>query len=1112
MIEYRAVHQFHSGTAVGDAITNQMFELQRLLRELGLESEIFAEHIAPGLQDRIRSVHGYGGSESDLLLLHHSMGYDAFDDVISLPNDIVTVYHNVTPEQYFDNEVTRRHIRLGREQLMALARRSLFGIADSNFNRREMLAVGFRRVEVLPVRVDFTEFADVNIGTGVRSNDWLYVGRIIGNKCQHDLVTAFAHYHRTFDQEAQLLLIGDTAATDYVDVVRSEAERLGVADHVIIMGKVSDKLLRSAFAGAGVFVSVSEHEGFGVPILEAMAAGVPVVAYGAAAIPETMSGAGIMLHTKDPAVVAASVQAIQSDPELRQRLIGRQLARIEQVRSFDSRALLRRVIDRAAGVAVPLEIQIQGPFETSYSLAVVNRQLAVGLDRSPRQAVSIYATEGPGDYEPAEEDLERHPEAAALFARSAQVPFPDVVIRQMYPPRVIDTPGGITCEYFGWEESRVPDSVVADFNRYLDGVGVMSAFVRDVLRDCGVNIPIRVVGNGVEIPDPTAEVEAPELVDLRSFTFLHISSAFPRKGVDVLLESYYAAFDGTSDVSLVLKTFPNPHNQVAEVLDRLRSAHPNPPDVRWIDRDLDDREIEALYGLADCYVHPARGEGFGLPVAEAMAAGVPVISVAYSGLADFVSEETAVTIPYTLEQAQTHLDLEDSIWAEPDGDTLTLELQRMVDDADGHAVRARVAAARELITTRFSWDAAVGRWEEFIADLEDSAEIQRVAMVTTWNSRCGIAENTRYIVEHSRHVFDFDLFADIDAAVIDPVVDLGVSRTWKDRWTPDLSGLEDELRLTDAEVLHVQFNFGFFEFQRMADLIERQLEKRGVVVTLHRTRDYDDRGELLTLRQIASTLSKVDRLIVHQESDARFLAEMGLQENVTVVPIGAAVPPELSPEDVRASLGLGSRPVVGTFGFLLPHKGTLELVKAIDPLRDEFPDLLLLALCARYPHVESKEYEAQIRAEIAARGMEDTVLLMTEYLSDDVARTLLRGTDAIVLPYQETGESSSAALRFILPLGRPVVVTDAPIFTDSRDALLVVAGDPLSIEDGVRRVLMDSDLQRDLAHRSAMEARRFRWARVVADHREIYTAAKRAGRARRLSRSPTRISTFEGTG
>src|ERR1700728_3990908 len=140
----------------------------------------------------------------------------------------------------------------------------------------------------------------------------------------------------------------------------------------------------------------------------------------------------------------------------------------------------------------------------------------------------------------------------------------------MPPPRVIDTPGGITCDYFGWEESRIPDAMVADFNAYLDGVGVMSEFVRDVLRDSGVNIPIRVVANGVEPPDPTATVEAPELRGLRGCTFLHISSAFPRKGVDVLLRSYFDAFDGESDVTLVLKTFPNPHNEVGDLLERLR--------------------------------------------------------------------------------------------------------------------------------------------------------------------------------------------------------------------------------------------------------------------------------------------------------------------------------------------------------------------------------------------------------------------------------------------------------------------------------------------------------------------------------------------------------------
>jgi len=1098
MKRYTAVHQFHSGTARGDAVTNQMLELQQHLQEMGFHSEVFAEHLAPGLEDRIHSIHGYSGSETELLLLHHSIGYEAFDDVMALPNDIVAIFHNVTPEEFIENEVLKHYIRVGREQLAVLAHRALFGVAVSNFNRREMLAAGFRRVDVLPVRVDFTDFAPADGPRQRQSGDWLFVGRLIGNKCQHDLVTAFSIYAKSFDPEARLVLVGDDSATDYVQVIRRQAERLGVADRVVMLGKVSDAQLRVAFAAAGIFVSLSEHEGFGVPILEAMAAGVPVVAYGAAAIPETMGGAGVLLRTKDPAVVAATVRSVLTDPDLQKRLVERQFVRIEQLGRFDIRRLLQRVVDRASGWTPPLEIQVQGPFETSYSLAVMNRRLALGLDGSAGQAVSIYATEGPGDYRPDPADLARYPAATALYERSSEVPFPDVVLRQMWPPRVIDTPGGITCEYFGWEESRIPRAMVDDFNRYLDGVGVMSRFVRDVLRDSGVDIPIRVVGNGVEAPDPEATVDAPELADLRGFTFLHISSAFPRKGVDVLLEAFFAAFDGRSDVSLILKTFPNPHNRVAEIITALRARHASPPDVRWIDRDLDQRELEGLYNLADCYVHPARGEGYGLPVAEAMAAGVPVISVAYSGLADFVSEETAVTIPYRIEPAQTHLDVPDSVWAEPDGEALAEAMRRLADDPDDPEVADRVGRARDLIATHHSWDAAVGRWEEFIADLEDTAGTLHVAMVTTWNSRCGIAENTRYIVQNSRDTIEFEIFADVDAELIDPLADAGVVRTWKDRWTPDLAGLEDALRVTDAEVLHVQFNFGFFEFHRMADLIERQLGTRGVVVTLHRTRDYDDRGELLSLGQIRTTLEKVDRLIVHQQSDADHLAELGLSENVTVIPIGAAPPPAVSPSEVRQVLNLGSRPVVGTFGFLLPHKGTLELLRAVDALRVEFPDIVLLALCARYPHVESKEYEDQLRAEAAARGMEENVLLLTDYLPDEVARGLLRGVDAVVLPYRETGESSSATLRFILPLGRPVIVTDEPIFADSRDALLVVdPDDPLGIESALRRVLSDPEMAADLAGRAAAQAHRYRWQRVVADHREVYTAAQRAGRARR---------------
>ncbi len=1094
-----AVHQFHSGTGEGDAVTNQMFDLQRQLRLLGYRSEIFAQHLDAGLTGRIRPVTSYAGSSSELLLVHHSHGHDLLDDIVALANPIVAVYHNVTPERYFTNDQVRRYIRIGREQLGVLAHRSLFGVAVSNFNRREMLKAGFRRVEVLPVRTDYSSFAAASRARDGRSRDWLYVGRIVGNKCQHRLVRAFAAYQRNFEPAARLVLVGDQSDGEYVERVREEADRLGVADRVILRGKVSDRDLCAAYAGAGAFVSLSEHEGFGVPLIEAMAAGVPVIAYGVAAIPETLGGAGILLRTQDPGTVAATVHAALSDPGLVDRLQKRQAVRVAQVQSFNTVRALQRIILRAGGERLPLEIQVQGPFETSYSLAAMNRRIALALDEQPDVAVSIYATEGPGDYEPGADDLARHPRAATLHARSRDVPFPDVVIRQMWPPRVIDSPGGMTLEYFGWEESALPASMVADFNAYLDGVGVMSTYVRDVLRDAGVTVPIHVVANGVGRPDPAATVDAPELDGLSGFVFLQVSSAFPRKGVDVLLRAYFEAFDGSSPVSLVLKTFPNPHNRVGELLAELRATHRDPPDVRWIDREFEDSELDALYGLADCYVHPARGEGFGLPVAEAMAAGLPVIAVAHAGLADFVSEETAVTVPFSLSPAESHFGLADSWWAEPDRGALAEAMVAMASRPDAPEVIARTERARALIAEEYSWEASARRWRTLISEVEEGAAPLQVAMVTSWNSRCGIAENSRYLIDHLEPKLGFDIFANVDVDVLDPQAEHGVVRTWKHRWEPDVSALEEALLTSDAEVVHLQMNFGWFEFQRLAALLERQRPHRGVVMTLHRTVDYDDRGTLLTLREITSALRRVDQLIVHQGSDVAHLESMGISENVRLVPLGASPAPDVTPDAARAALGFGQRPVVATFGFLLPHKGTRELVVAIDELRSRYPDILLVALCAAYPGVASRDYELEVRQEIRDRGLDKHVVLITDYLPDETARALLRATDVIVLPYRETGESSSAALRFVLPVGRAVIVTDEPIFRDAGDAVHVAAdSQPHGLAEAIETVLADHPYRDELARRAGQRSRRFLWDRVAAEHRQIYAAAARAGRVRRF--------------
>ena len=351
---------------------------------------------------------------------------------------------------------------------------------------------------------------------------------------------------------------------------------------------------------------------------------------------------------------------------------------------------------------------------------------------------------------------------------SAQVPYPDVVIRQMYPPRLIDSPGGITCEYFGWEESRLPRQMADDFNSYLDGAGVMSDFGTRRIAGFGRGCPGAVVGIGVPKHDPERPCRLPELESLRGMRFLHISSAFPRKGVDVLLDAFFSTFGGSDDVTLILKTFPNIHNEVGPLLERMRKEHPSPPDVRWIDRDLDAHEIMGLYNLSHCYVHPARGEGFGLPVAEAMAAGVPVIAPAHTGMADFVSDDTATTIRYGIEPARTHFNIPDSMWAEPDRDDLASAMREIAGDPDAELLKQKAERARQLISTEFSWAAVTSRWDAFIADLEESAANPRVAMVSTWNSRCGVAENTRNIVDNTLGSVTFEICADTKAQTIDP--------------------------------------------------------------------------------------------------------------------------------------------------------------------------------------------------------------------------------------------------------------------------------------------------------------------------------------------------------
>ena len=1084
-VEHKSVHQFHPAVDVGDAITNNMFELQAILQRMGYKSEVFAEHIHDDLRGVVRPIESYKGSTDSVLIVHHSLGYERLEAVLARPGRIIVSYHNITPARFFSLPTLVDLINLGLGQLGTLARRADAAIADSNFNRRDLLRAGFGPVDVFPVKLNFDSFRAV-ARRRRPSTDWLFIGRLVENKCQHDLVAAFAAYAKAFDSDACLYLIGGDGHHAYVDYLRHTCDRLGVADRVKILGKVDESTLRQHLATAGVFVSMSEHEGFGVPLLEAMAAGIPVVAYDSAAVAETMGGSGLLIEDKDPWKTAALVRVLFDDAELNRRLVKRQFARVEAVEQFQPEPVLRKVIARATGSPRQLEIQLQGPFESSYSLAQVNRHLAESLDDLGEARVSLFPTEGPGDYTPDAAAVARLPQAAKLYARAADVRYPDVAIRQLHPARVNDMVGGLNLLHFGWEESRVPAQYVADFNAHLDGIGVYSEFIRQALRDSGVTVPIEVLGLGVRQPVTEPASLVAELAGDPSggcYTFLHISSAFARKGVDVLLRAYFAAFTRTDDVRLVLKTFPNPHNEVESLWAEARAAHPNPPRVVWIDRDLPLDGLDALYTAADAFVHPARGEGFGLPVAEAMLADLAVIAVPYGGLADFCDDDTVFTVPFRLEDARTHLSIAGSQWAEPDVDVLAARMRWLFDHPDDHEVERRKARARKVIESEFTWPRVAARWSSFIDQRLRAALRPSLDLVTTWNSRCGIAEYSGALVHEFGPDHPVSVLANRDAeAVRDP--DDAV-RCWNTLADPDVEHLADELAASHHDICHIQFNFGFFTLADLACLIETQAPRRAVVVTFHATVCEDIAG--IDLADIVESLRLADLLIVHQDADRRHLERLGLR-NVSVIPIGAPTGTLPTRGEARRAMGIDEeRLLVASFGFILPHKGTLELIQAMDPVRDKRPDATLLALCALHPDPRSGQYRDECQAEVRRLGLEGNVRLITDFLDASVVRTMLSATDMVVLPYGETSESASAALRMVLGCGVAVVAPRLPIFADAGDALVPLQSrDPEAIADAILKLASDPLAAQTAANRARQLAESMSTRATAASHLDHY--------------------------
>lgn len=348
-------HQFLTALSYGDAIGDYTLEMQRVLRKNGYESEIFAEVVHPRMAKLVRPIHEYEDSESDdtLMIIHFSIGSEMGNVIPYLRGKKLLIYHNITPHEWFYdvNNMLSYQCLVGRKQLKALAPYCPIALGDSEYNRQELEACGYKNTGVLPIRLHFDKFdgpSDQIIKESYDDNrtNIIVVGRIIPNKKLEDCLRAFAYYQKSVNPLSRFILVGLwTGFEPYYFALRELVSRLHLHE-VIFTGHITFEELLAFYRIADALVTMSEHEGFCVPVLEAFYMKVPVIAWDACALPYTVGEGGILVEDqKNFAEIGEIIHEICTDKEVRTQVIEAQTRQLQKIQDFPFESTLLNALE-----------------------------------------------------------------------------------------------------------------------------------------------------------------------------------------------------------------------------------------------------------------------------------------------------------------------------------------------------------------------------------------------------------------------------------------------------------------------------------------------------------------------------------------------------------------------------------------------------------------------------------------------------------------------------------------------------------------------------------------------------------------------------------------------
>ena len=593
---------------------------------------------------------------------------------------------------------------------------------------------------------------------------------------------------------------------------------------------------------------------------------------------------------------------------------------------------------------------------------------------------------------------------------------------------------GFEIAVFFWEESRIPPRTIEILNSKYKGILVSTFFIKKILIDNGCYKPVKVADIPLKMP-PEPSVLQENSEQKREIKLFHISSCLPRKGADVLLRAFNEACKKAKfELSLTIKSFPNPHNSVTEQIELLVDKKYRSKIRVILNEDLTALDVANLYEQCDIVVLPTRGEGLNMPAIEGVHYEKPVISTDYSGQCEFL-DDSCEFIGYKFAPAVTHFNLNYSFWAEPSvkdlGEKIIKVSEQILQNRapDIKPLKHKVDEMMFGEKNALNFISSISHLKSF---KNEPSEL-KIAYFSTYNAVCGIAEYSKYLTnELVRAGANLEIYTwSEQKRTKEPNLaqENGV-KVYEIEREKLLSGLE-----TDANIIWLQHHFTFFEIDEKLKSDVAALKSQGKIcfITLHATKQILNYPRQ-TQQNWHDTLYEFDRVFVHSIDDLNTLRLLGLADNVTLVPHGTQ---NLAPEQNKRKETDGKFKV-GFFGLLFAHKNLPVLLQAFAKFSQNTDAKLIII--SPVANADSEAELQRCRKLCEKLNLDEKVEWNTEFLPIEEVNKKLSDCDVIVLPYGQTDEGASGAARIALSVCKNVIVTPSRIFSEMKNVTIKTDG------------------------------------------------------------------------